>query len=163
MLVISRDDAIAIFRAKHTRASTRCDNLSTKLAAQYNISQRTVRDIWNLRTWTHATVPFWTTSDHKTYLLKNNRPKPGNQDQEHRSSEPCSPEPELVASSISEPAAARSELAVQVGEEDGQEHDSGDARLLPFSVSARRIYLSSLYFRANRYHDGLLEEALDNV
>jgi len=31
---------------------------------------KAVRDIWNLRTWTSATMPYWTSADHSRYLRK---------------------------------------------------------------------------------------------
>ena len=72
MTVINRDDAVAIFRAKYDRIGSR-DQLSTKLSEEYKITPRAVRDIWNLRTWKHATMPFWTTKDHNHFLWKSQK------------------------------------------------------------------------------------------
>ena len=74
MTVINRDDAVAIFRAKFDRTGSR-SQLSTKLSEKYEITPRAVRDIWNLRTWTHATMPYWTTKDHNHFLLKSQKIK----------------------------------------------------------------------------------------
>jgi hypothetical protein len=68
MVVINRDDAVAIFRAKFDRTGSR-SQLSTKLSEKYEITPRAVRDIWNLRTWAHATMPYWTTKEHNRFLL----------------------------------------------------------------------------------------------
>ncbi len=32
---------------------------SAKLSAKYGVSAKTIRDIWNRRTWTDATSPLW--------------------------------------------------------------------------------------------------------
>jgi hypothetical protein len=46
------------------------DQTSSILAAQYGITMKAVRDIWNLRTWAWTTMPFWTQSDHDQFLRK---------------------------------------------------------------------------------------------
>ena len=46
------------------------DKLATRLAAQFNISPKAVRDIWCLRTWVHATRTHWTLADVQRYLQK---------------------------------------------------------------------------------------------
>ena len=40
------------------------------LAEHYGVTMKAVRDIWNLRTWTAATMPYWTSADHRRYLRK---------------------------------------------------------------------------------------------
>ena len=46
------------------------DSTSAVLAEHYGITMKAVRDIWNLRTWTSATMPYWTSADHSRYLRK---------------------------------------------------------------------------------------------
>ena len=46
------------------------DSTSGVLAEHYGITMKAVRDIWNLRTWTSATMPYWTSADHSRYLRK---------------------------------------------------------------------------------------------
>ena len=75
MAVLSPTDAIDIFEAKQlSRAGTyggrMRDGLAASLSAKYKITERAVRDIWNLRTWTWKTMPYWTKSDHELYLRK---------------------------------------------------------------------------------------------
>jgi len=55
---ISAYDAIHIFvAAKHDRAKR--DGLAIRLANDFGITAKAVRDIWNLRTWAQVTKPFW--------------------------------------------------------------------------------------------------------
>jgi hypothetical protein len=44
------------------------DALSCKLAVDYGITSKSVRDIWNMRTWGWATVGYWTDADKRRYL-----------------------------------------------------------------------------------------------
>ena len=43
-------------------------SLSARLAHQFSVTAKTVRDIWTLRTWTHATMPYWTAHHRQQYL-----------------------------------------------------------------------------------------------
>ena len=52
--------AIAIYLAKAAR--TPRDSTSSLLAAQYKVTMKAVRDVWNLRTWVWTTMPYWTRS-----------------------------------------------------------------------------------------------------
>ena len=60
--------AIAIYLAKAAR--TPRDSTSSLLAAQYNVTMKAVRDVWNLRTWVWTTMPYWTRSDKEKFLRK---------------------------------------------------------------------------------------------
>ena len=66
---ITAADAVAIYQLKpiKRRAS---GNLSTHLAAQYNITEKAVRDIWMPRTWKRVTMPFWTLQDQECFMSK---------------------------------------------------------------------------------------------
>lgn len=61
--------AVAIFLAKARRNPR--DAMSAILAAKYGITMKAVRDVWNLRTWAHSTVPYWSRADHQLFLKKN--------------------------------------------------------------------------------------------
>ena len=37
--------------------------MSAKLSAKYGVSAKTIRDIWNRRTWTSATSALWSSED----------------------------------------------------------------------------------------------------
>ena len=58
-----------IYRAKANREKLR-DSLAAQLAAEFGITSKAVRDIWNLRTWTWTTLPYWTQADHDDFLPK---------------------------------------------------------------------------------------------
>ena len=60
--------ATMIFRAKANRVKR--DSLSAELAAEFGITSKAVRDIWNMRTWTWTTLPYWTQADHDDFLPK---------------------------------------------------------------------------------------------
>ena len=60
--------AIAIYLAKAAR--TPRDSTSSLLAAQYKVTMKAVRDVWNLRTWVWTTMPYWTRSDKEKFLRK---------------------------------------------------------------------------------------------
>lgn len=60
---ISPADAITIFVAKQQKTRTKRDRLASRLAHEYSITSKAVRDIWNLRTWSRKTRPYWTELD----------------------------------------------------------------------------------------------------
>ena len=60
--------AIQIFEAKADREVR--DTLAASVAAQFGITAKAVRDIWNLRTWVQTTEPYWTQADHAHFLTK---------------------------------------------------------------------------------------------
>ena len=132
MTKISQEVAISIFMAKKSRRSKR-DNLASTLAARYGITSRSVRGIWNLRTWAHATKPFWTTDDHYIFLLKHrdqleeNRIGQGEEDHQARSE-----------------ALSRKSLVP----------------FCTFTERGCRLYRASVWNRANNLHNHLLEDAL---
>jgi hypothetical protein len=65
---LDKDAAIEIYWAKAS-CSPR-DGTSSALAKKYNITMKAVRDVWNLRTWSWSTMPYWTSSDLKKFLRK---------------------------------------------------------------------------------------------
>lgn len=75
--IISSPDAISIFVAKQKNRNKR-DGLATNLATEHGITAKAVRDIWNLRTWTWATRPYWTAFDTEHFERKrlNKTPRP---------------------------------------------------------------------------------------
>lgn len=59
---LSSNEAVCIFlAAKHGR--TKRDRLALRLAHDFGITPKAVRDIWNLRTWARTTKPYWSPSD----------------------------------------------------------------------------------------------------
>ena len=65
---IDEEAAINIYLAKAWR--TPRDSTSSQLAAQYGITMKAVRDVWNLRTWPWVTMPYWTRGDWDLFLRK---------------------------------------------------------------------------------------------
>ena len=64
-------DVVMIFLAKRAGyAGFSGRKLARKLAKEYGVTPKAVRDIWNLRTWKMVTKPFWSASDCQTALLK---------------------------------------------------------------------------------------------
>ena len=70
MCSITAEAARCIFQAKNSQQRQKQDKLATRLAAEYGISPKAVRDIWCLRTWTKETRPFWTNADRQRFLGK---------------------------------------------------------------------------------------------
>ena len=68
MCIITNDAAVAIFKARD-ESRKKQDRLATRLSFEYGISTKAVRDIWNLRTWSHVTKPFWTPKDFSRRML----------------------------------------------------------------------------------------------
>ena len=49
------------------------DRTSKELAERFGITMKAVRDVWNLRTWTAVTMPFWTPADQAFFLARKRR------------------------------------------------------------------------------------------
>jgi hypothetical protein len=64
---LNKDSVIYIFQQKLLRPHDSA--LSTKLAHQFGVTAKTVRDIWGLRTWARATEPYWT-AEHRQLALQ---------------------------------------------------------------------------------------------
>jgi len=60
--VLTAEEAIEIFVARKERWGRR-DQVATRLALRFGVVPRTVRDIWNLRTWTETTRQLWSSAD----------------------------------------------------------------------------------------------------
>jgi hypothetical protein len=66
---ITEEGAQLIFIARAQR-KWRKTGLAIRLGAEFGISATAVRDIWRLRTWAHATWPYWTPADRDSYRKK---------------------------------------------------------------------------------------------
>ena len=64
--MLQEEQVVAIFSAKFG-AQPR-DGTSAWLAKTFNTTTKVVRDIWNVRTWTSATRPYWTAKDKEVYI-----------------------------------------------------------------------------------------------
>jgi hypothetical protein len=68
---ITADEAITIFLARSPRdRKFKHSSISNELAEAFGISQKAVRDIWNLRTWWEVTRPFWSAQDYQRFHAK---------------------------------------------------------------------------------------------
>eukprot|EP00277_Geminigera_cryophila_P018303 CAMPEP_0179437354 /NCGR_PEP_ID=MMETSP0799-20121207/21260_1 /TAXON_ID=46947 /ORGANISM="Geminigera cryophila, Strain CCMP2564" /LENGTH=359 /DNA_ID=CAMNT_0021218233 /DNA_START=45 /DNA_END=1124 /DNA_ORIENTATION=+ len=63
---ICAGDAVAIFVAK--RSKSKRDHLATRLAEEFGVTAKAVRDIWNLRTWRTVTAQYWSPADAEKFL-----------------------------------------------------------------------------------------------
>eukprot|EP00288_Rhodomonas_lens_P013287 CAMPEP_0177703196 /NCGR_PEP_ID=MMETSP0484_2-20121128/7543_1 /TAXON_ID=354590 /ORGANISM="Rhodomonas lens, Strain RHODO" /LENGTH=248 /DNA_ID=CAMNT_0019214535 /DNA_START=42 /DNA_END=788 /DNA_ORIENTATION=+ len=65
---LTADVVLAIFELRPMRSEldgtfVPCARLVRKLAGQFQVKERTVRDIWNRRSWSNVTRPLWTPSE----------------------------------------------------------------------------------------------------
>ena len=68
---ITAEEAATIFCARCPYAKTaKHPTLSHDLSLTFGISQRAVRDIWNLRTWGEVTRPYWNAEDYQRFHEK---------------------------------------------------------------------------------------------
>ena len=60
--VLTEEDVATIFQARLERSGGR-SHVASKLAERFGVASRTVRDIWNLRTWVKTTRPLWSNAE----------------------------------------------------------------------------------------------------
>ena len=60
--ILTAQEVVAIFLARKERSGRR-DQVASRLALKFRVAPRTVRDIWNLRTWTETTRALWSPVD----------------------------------------------------------------------------------------------------
>eukprot|EP00961_Rhodomonas_salina_P275197 3717765-Rhodomonas_salina.1 len=65
---LTADVVLAIFDLRPMRSEldgtfVPCARLVRKLSSQFQVKERTVRDIWNRRSWSNVTRPLWTPSE----------------------------------------------------------------------------------------------------
>jgi hypothetical protein len=61
--VLNSNQARDIFRAKEPPGNESLYMISNRLATQYQVSSKTIRDIWKGRSWLHATFDLWDAED----------------------------------------------------------------------------------------------------
>lgn len=66
--VLTPEQVLEIYNAK--QAHLRGDDVAVKLSQQYQITPKTIRDIWNFRSWKETTRPHWTDKDKREYMKK---------------------------------------------------------------------------------------------
>ena len=60
--ILTEEDVATIFLARLERSGGR-SHVASKLAERFGVASRTVRDIWNLRTWVKTTRPLWSNAE----------------------------------------------------------------------------------------------------
>eukprot|EP00277_Geminigera_cryophila_P027417 CAMPEP_0179483774 /NCGR_PEP_ID=MMETSP0799-20121207/60861_1 /TAXON_ID=46947 /ORGANISM="Geminigera cryophila, Strain CCMP2564" /LENGTH=245 /DNA_ID=CAMNT_0021297435 /DNA_START=113 /DNA_END=846 /DNA_ORIENTATION=- len=68
--VLTPEQAVLIFTSRTAKSSKLRDSSSSKLAKEYGVTTKAVRDIWNMRTWVWTTMSYWSDEDMKTFLKK---------------------------------------------------------------------------------------------
>lgn len=58
--------ALEIYRQRPTDAAGA--NKSTEVANEYGVSPKTIRDVWNRKTWVKVTRPLWCPQEVASYL-----------------------------------------------------------------------------------------------
>ena len=71
--VLSYADVIEIFKCRKQNPTIRQSKSASELATIFKISPKTVRDIWNRRTWICETKPLWSAGDTPKLRTKNGR------------------------------------------------------------------------------------------
>eukprot|EP00960_Hanusia_phi_P014338 422830-Hanusia_phi.AAC.1 len=71
--VISEEIAIKIFAQRKPNSNFKTAE-SCMVANEYGVSSKSVRDVWDRRTWVKATMPLWTTAEVEEYEKRNKRP-----------------------------------------------------------------------------------------
>ena len=61
--ILTEAEVTTIFLSRLERSGNRRSQLASKLAEQFGVAPRTIRDIWNLRTWVKTTRPLWSNAD----------------------------------------------------------------------------------------------------
>ena len=61
--ILTEEMVATIFQARMERSGSRRSKVASRLAEQFGVAPRTIRDIWNLRTWVSTTQPLWSTAD----------------------------------------------------------------------------------------------------
>ena len=122
---IDADVAVKIYCEKLGTMTSR-DGTTAALAAEHGITQKAVRDVWNLRTWAAATRPYWNAADREKWaqnhgtegasLPQTARPKLSS------SWDPGLQGPPMPAQAVEEPSACLTVGPVPHKARDGCEH-----------------------------------------
>jgi hypothetical protein len=62
-IILSEENARQIYECKQALAGSNARGVSSQVALFYNVSPKTVRDIWNRITWKFATCHLWSDKD----------------------------------------------------------------------------------------------------
>ena len=71
--VISKEIAVEIFAKRKMNTKYKTAD-SCLVANEYGVSSKSVRDVWDRRTWVKATMPLWTLAEVEEYEKSNKRP-----------------------------------------------------------------------------------------
>jgi hypothetical protein len=62
---LTSEEAIAIYLAKHSPKSLKA---SSRLAHEFNVSAKAIRDVWTCKTWVTETMPVWSMTTANDYV-----------------------------------------------------------------------------------------------
>ena len=82
MYSISAIQAVQIFKFRTFKINNKND-FTNEIADKFKITTKSVRDIWNLRTWKKTTYPFWSDIEKKNknpFKITRGRPNSKNKD-----------------------------------------------------------------------------------
>lgn len=76
-VLLTQEQAIEIYKVRPMDSSPNTRPTSIEVAEQYGVSPKTVRDVWNRKTWVKVTRPLWAPAELEAYLSESVRRGPG--------------------------------------------------------------------------------------
>uniref|UniRef100_A0A7S0VM98 Uncharacterized protein n=1 Tax=Hemiselmis tepida TaxID=464990 RepID=A0A7S0VM98_9CRYP len=76
-VLLTQDQALEIYKVRPMDNSPNAKPTSMDVAEQYGVSPKTVRDVWNRKTWVKVTKPLWHAGELELFLSESVRRGPG--------------------------------------------------------------------------------------
>jgi len=76
-VLLTQEQAIEIYKVRPIDSTPNTRPTSIEVAEQYGVSPKTVRDVWNRKTWVKVTRPLWAPAELEAYLSESVRRGPG--------------------------------------------------------------------------------------
>jgi len=76
-VLLTQDQALEIYKVRPMDNSPNAKPTSMDVAEQYGVSPKTVRDVWNRKTWVKVTKPLWAAGELELFLSESVRRGPG--------------------------------------------------------------------------------------
>jgi len=76
-VLLTQDQALEIYKVRPMDNSSNAKPTSMDVAEQYGVSPKTVRDVWNRKTWVKVTKPLWHAGELEMFLSESVRRGPG--------------------------------------------------------------------------------------
>lgn len=76
-IALNSATAVDIYQKRPRDAGTKYGSMAcaAQLAAAYDVSPKTIRDIWNRKSWVKATKPMWTEEEKRNHIPRSHRPR----------------------------------------------------------------------------------------